>query len=338
MNRAALFAPARLAFALGLVFLGTTTTPVPEEAAWLGGLVPTLMQDLSGQWWRLLTAALLHVRPGHLLLNLFTLVWTGAVVARLLGRDVMHTLWWTGALCASLASLAFTTTWSLGASGANAALLGGLLGLAARRWRRLDPAERRLLALGVSPGLLGLALFGTLGPTDHAAHFAGLATGLVMGVTLPWLPVRVLASGCEAERASPQGQLPQPKDEATHRIHSLFRLRKLSPLCTLAATISLVFGMFHAMRDPPDTWPPARWVTVQGPAPCVTAYTNGIAFTCTLPAAALPTPPPPPPFRRFDFEGPGGQARVLFAPDTPRTHALLQALAVAPEAGYTHPP
>lgn len=303
MNRAALFAPTRLAFALGVLFLGTTTTPVPEEAAWLGGLVPTLMQDLSGQWWRLLTAALLHVRPGHLLLNLFTLVWTGAVVARLLGRDVMHTLWWTGALCASLASLAFTTTWSLGASGANAALLGGLLGLATRRWRRIDPAERRLLALGVSPGLLGLALFGTLGPTDHAAHFAGLATGLVVGVTLPWLPVRILG-----------------------------------PLCTLAATISLVFGMLHAMRDPPDTWPPARWVTVQGPAPCVTSYTNGIAFTCTLPAAALPTPPPPPPFRRFDFEGPGGQARVLFAPDTPRTHTLLQALAVAPEAGYTPSP
>jgi two-component system sensor histidine kinase KdpD len=34
------------------------------------------------------------------------------------------------------------------------------------------------------------------------------------------------ASGCEAERACPMGQLPQPKDEATHRIHSLFRLRK----------------------------------------------------------------------------------------------------------------
>ena len=34
---------------------------------------------------------------------------------------------------------------------------------------------------------------------------------------------------CEASRASePQGQLPQPKDEATHRIHSLFRLRKHS--------------------------------------------------------------------------------------------------------------
>jgi hypothetical protein len=32
---------------------------------------------------------------------------------------------------------------------------------------------------------------------------------------------------CEACRASePQGHLPQPKDEATHRIHSLFRLRK----------------------------------------------------------------------------------------------------------------
>ena len=35
------------------------------------------------------------------------------------------------------------------------------------------------------------------------------------------------ASGCEAERACPMGQLPQPKDEVIHRIHSLFRLRKL---------------------------------------------------------------------------------------------------------------
>ena len=55
--------------------------------------------------------------------------------------------------------------------------------------------------------------------------------------------LRMLASGCEAERASPQGQLPQPKDEATHRIHSLFRLRKDVRRADLALVLGLTLAV-----------------------------------------------------------------------------------------------
>jgi uncharacterized SAM-binding protein YcdF (DUF218 family) len=51
----------------------------------------------------------------------------------------------------------------------------------------------------------------------------GLAAGLFVAPRTAW---KHPSSRLRSRASEPQGQLPQPKDEATHRIHSLFRLRK----------------------------------------------------------------------------------------------------------------
>lgn len=277
------------------------TTTTLEESAWIGGLVPLTMTGPDGEWWRLATAPFFHIRIGHLTLNALVLLAAALTAARHLGAAATVFIWLAGGVLASVASLRFTGTWSLGASGANTALVGALLVSLPRLWAGLSLAQRRLLLLGTLPWLVGLTTIGDIGPTDHAAHLGGLATGALLGLLRPWLPVRLGAIAL-----------------------------------TLATAICFVFAGLHATAPPPATWPPPGWVEVAGPAPCTTSYTNGLAFTC----AARPEPGEPPParFGRYDFLGPRGEPRVLYAPDSPRTRRLLAALAAAPEADYTPAP
>jgi hypothetical protein len=62
------------------------------------------------------------------------------------------------------------------------------------------------------------------------------------------------SSRLRSRASEPQGQLPQPKDEATHRIHSLFRLRKLvvhrAEYLTAAVILSGGVGVFSRYQTP----------------------------------------------------------------------------------------
>ncbi|HZX24360.1 MAG TPA: rhombosortase [Woeseiaceae bacterium] len=147
----------------------------------------------DGEWWRLATAHLVHLGPGHLLLNLAGL----ALVGWLTGREYGATVWWgiilasAGAIAAALYVLHPGVAWYVGLSGVLHGLLAGGL-VPALRDR--DPAAVILAAL-LAGKLAWEALAGPLpgaeqtagGPVLVEAHRYGALGGAIAGLAaLPW--------------------------------------------------------------------------------------------------------------------------------------------------------
>lgn len=158
--------------------------PGSEALVALGAKIDRLVS--AGQWWRLVTSALLHVDLLHLAVNALWLGLFGVAAARIggLGRSLAAAL-----LAGTLgqgASWLWVAAGSVGASGAVYGL-AGLLAVDAWRFRaRLPQAtQRRLL-----PGLLAMLAVLLLAPLalsdiDHAAHVGGVVGGALVGLTAP---------------------------------------------------------------------------------------------------------------------------------------------------------
>lgn len=155
----------------------------------LGGLNPPLVLE-AGQWWRLLTAPLLHGDLLHLVLNGFCLWFVAGAVEALVGRAWLGLLCGVSALGGGALSLVFTgdTVVSVGASGV---LMGVLAALLALSWRVPPGAERmqmQMLSLQLLvPSLIPIATSRTGGRIDFAAHLGGALAGGAVG----WLLMRV---------------------------------------------------------------------------------------------------------------------------------------------------
>ncbi|MFZ9267814.1 MAG: rhomboid family intramembrane serine protease [Candidatus Limnocylindrus sp.] len=142
---------------------------------------------LSTEPWRLLTVALVHGSPLHLLFNLFALDLGARLVQRLYGTQRLALWYLLGVLGASLASAIWTPQIpSVGASGGVFALFGIALGA---EWAHRPLVERGVrAALAQIGGLIainlvfGLGLNVVGGGIDNAAHLGGLALGLLLGV------------------------------------------------------------------------------------------------------------------------------------------------------------
>jgi membrane associated rhomboid family serine protease len=145
---------------------------------------------LSAEPWRLLTVALVHGSPLHLLFNLFALDLGARLVQRLYGTQRLALWYLLGVLGASLASAIWTPQLpSVGASGGVFALFGVALGA---EWAHRPLVERGVrAALAQIGGLIainlvfGLGLNVVGGGIDNAAHLGGLALGLLLGVLVP---------------------------------------------------------------------------------------------------------------------------------------------------------
>ncbi|MEY2731492.1 MAG: hypothetical protein RLZZ588_217 [Chloroflexota bacterium] len=145
---------------------------------------------LSTEPWRLLTVALVHGSPLHLLFNLFALDLGARLVQRLYGTQRLALWYLLGVLGASLASAIWTPQLpSVGASGGVFALFGVALGA---EWAHRPLVERGVrAALAQIGGLIainlvfGLGLNVVGGGIDNAAHLGGLALGLLLGVLVP---------------------------------------------------------------------------------------------------------------------------------------------------------
>jgi len=145
---------------------------------------------LSREPWRLLTVALVHGSPLHLLFNLFALDLGARLVQRLYGTQRLALWYLLGVLGASLASAIWTPQLpSVGASGGVFALFGVALGA---EWAHRPLVERGVrAALAQIGGLIainlvfGLGLNVVGGGIDNAAHLGGLALGLLLGVLVP---------------------------------------------------------------------------------------------------------------------------------------------------------
>ncbi|MEZ4464265.1 MAG: rhomboid family intramembrane serine protease [bacterium] len=261
------------------------------------------MGRVDGEWWRLITAGFLHLRPGHLLLNAAVLLAAATAGRRLLGGGRLVGVWCLGAVAGSAASLLLTRSWAAGASGGVAAVVGALAVEAARQWRGLDRIARRDALLATLPWLAALALVELTGRTDRAAHLGGLLAGALIAR----LPTRLLAGG--------------------------------AGLLTAGAA---VFALRHALAPLPTTWPPAGFAPCAGPPPCGSGWTDGLAITCALPAPIPPPagavrdgsghrwPLAGHPHTVWQRPDPGGGVRLVIRPDTPRGRALVDALTAAP--------
>jgi membrane associated rhomboid family serine protease len=148
----------------------------------------------AGEWWRPITALLLHADAGHVLGNAIAAALFLSAVFRGFGPGVGSAL----ALAAgALGNL--VNAWvrdpghaTIGASTAVFGALGVLVG--ERMVRRRATPSRSAAWIPLGAGLALLAMLGTEGErVDVGAHLFGLAAGVLLGIAAARVPVRWLA-------------------------------------------------------------------------------------------------------------------------------------------------
>ena len=144
----------------------------------LGAKAPYI---LAGQWWRLVTAMFLHAGLLHIGMNMWCLVDLGPQVESLFSTTKFTVFY----LMTGVVGFVLSLWWSpfglsVGASGAIMGLIGILIG-ASFHHGRLGKDYRSQLWKWV----IYIAIFGLIFNVDNAAHFGGLASGLLLGYLVP---------------------------------------------------------------------------------------------------------------------------------------------------------
>lgn len=151
----------------------------------MGGLMPALVD--GGEWWRMLTAAVLHGDAFHLLLNGVALMLGAVVLEGLFGRSWLLALFMLGALGGSLLSYALNPA-EMVSVGASGAIMGLLAAAFTSSYRLPDGAQRAQIQVQMMqvliPSMIPLAMRG--GKVDYAAHLGGAIVGALVG----WILLR----------------------------------------------------------------------------------------------------------------------------------------------------
>lgn len=158
----------------------------PEQLLAWGGNATSEVQ--RGEWWRLLSATVLHSGFMHVAMNMLGLYSAGALAERLFGHRRFLLIYLGSGLVGSALSLHYAAQQavSVGASGAVFGATGALL-LAIWRQRRDMPADLRkqhLYSLSLFIVYALLQGFGHRG-IDNAAHIGGLLSGMALAALLP---------------------------------------------------------------------------------------------------------------------------------------------------------
>jgi len=134
----------------------------------------------AGEYWRLLTGALLHVNPLHFFMNGMFLINVGAVLEPLVHRWIIPLVFLIAALAGSVCSVLMFDKASIGASGGLMGLLG-FLGVISYRLRDRIPVNYAWMAVKNSMliGAIGILGYEYI---DNAAHCGGLLTGAILGL------------------------------------------------------------------------------------------------------------------------------------------------------------
>lgn len=238
-------------------------------AAYRGGSMVPLAVD-AGDWWRLVTAGVLHLDLKHLLVNTLAIALVGRLAQRIFGGGRALLVFAVGSVAGCAASLLTPDGWSLGASAGVFALLGALLsGLF--RIRHDTPRSWRLRAQRqVLPWALFLiaVTFSHLPQTDHLAHLGALVTGLIAGTFLGTIPTG-------AERAS------RPV-----RVGLAIAGVVGGAAAWLGSHAATPQPLAERVVDGVSIAAPANWVIGPAVAPCPASLTDGLRFLCgvTFPA------------------------------------------------------
>ena len=161
---------------LGMLLTGGSST------AW-GGNIGVL--TLSGQYWRLLTAAFVHGGLLHIGINMWCLYSLGRLCERLFGRMPTLMLYLLTGAGGSILSLAYEPTRNeVGASGAIFGLAGALLIGVKFGDLAISAGEKR----GLYSSLIFFVLIsfglGMGGNVDNMCHLGGFISGLILGLPM----------------------------------------------------------------------------------------------------------------------------------------------------------
>jgi membrane associated rhomboid family serine protease len=199
--------PLGLAFALLLIALhvaiwarsdGTGTVWVRAGSASAEAIV-------GGEWWRAITALMLHADLLHLLGNVVgSLVFVSAV-GRWLGVGLGGAVVLASAVVGNLLTAQFYQVRhvSVGASTATFAALGVVAGLQmVRRHRHRERGIRGYPWLPLAAGLGLIVMIGSGERADIVAHLAGLGTGVAAGLLVAVTGVRIPGAAIQAVLAT----------------------------------------------------------------------------------------------------------------------------------------
>ena len=134
---------------------------------------------MAGQFWRLLTPALLHGSLMHIFFNMYALFSLGSNLERFFGHSRFLLLYVLGAFAGNVASFLFTDGYSVGASTAVFGLIGAE-GVFLYQNRKLFGSEtNRAIGNIVFIAAVNLLIIGSLPFIDNWGHIGGLVGGLM---------------------------------------------------------------------------------------------------------------------------------------------------------------
>jgi rhomboid protease GluP len=137
-------------------------------------------QTLAGEWWRLITCCFIHIGIFHLFMNMFALIYIGALLERHLGKLKFISAYILAGIVASVTSLCWHDfSVSAGASGAIFGMYGVFLALLTTNF--IAKSERKSLLISISFFVGYNLIFGLKAGVDNAAHIGGLISGVIIG-------------------------------------------------------------------------------------------------------------------------------------------------------------
>ncbi len=190
----------------------------------------------GGEYWRLLTVALLHESPIHLAFNMYALYLVGPVVERIYGWKLFIVMYLACDLAASVASYVFGNPLigSVGASGAIFGLFGCLFAAGRIHNPVLDRQSRGLAAQIGTLIVLNLVIGFTFGAgtIDNFAHVGGLLAGGWLGAVLVPTGVPTLAGRWQRTNG-----LPLPTDPRATASLRVLAVAALLVLCLVGVIV-----------------------------------------------------------------------------------------------------
>ncbi len=155
-----------------------------------GGVSHSLVYGV-GEWWRVLTAPMLHADGFHILCNGIALLLIGRLSERLMGPAWFAATFIVSALCGSALSIAVNAPnlLSVGASGAIVGLFAAACVLSFRypsgpMRSALQVRTFQTLIPALLPIFSGGGSGGSHAPIDYGAHFGGAAGGIASGLLM----------------------------------------------------------------------------------------------------------------------------------------------------------
>jgi len=170
-----------VAFAAIFVWQLSSGGLLSEEGVIASG---ALVRDrvMQGEWWRVLSATVLHGSPGHLFGNAISLYILGMASEHAYGTRPMLLIYLASAVAGSVLSVAASPGPSVGASGAIFGLMGAVIVLFWKHHHELLVRDKRI---GIVIAVWALLTVGSglMTPMiDNAAHIGGLLGGMAVSL------------------------------------------------------------------------------------------------------------------------------------------------------------